>query len=151
MGKLNFIFLFILTYLFQNIFLFQKNPKTLNQICFYQLFNRNIAMHMGLTKTTLFTAQQNRLAEITKALGHPARIAILQHLLNVKGCVCGDLVDVLPLSQSTVSQHLKALKQAGIIHGDIEGVKTCYCINPKVWGEIKMSLGSFFDDYGDCC
>ncbi len=106
---------------------------------------------MGLTKTNLFTVQQNRLAEITKALGHPARIAILQHLIKVQGCICGDLVDVLPLSQSTVSQHLKELKKAGIIHGDIEGVKTCYCINPEVWQEVKLALGVFFEEYKGCC
>ena len=95
---------------------------------------------MGTTKTQLFTPQQNRIAALAKALGHPARIAILEYLLQVKGCVCGDLVDVLPLSQSTVSQHLKELKKAGIITGEIEGVRTCYCINTQVMEETKYLM-----------
>ena len=94
---------------------------------------------MGTTKSQLFTPQQNRIA-LAKALGHPARIAILEYLLQVEGCVCGDLVDVLPLSQSTVSQHLKALKNAGIISGEIEGTRTCYCINAQVWEETKLMM-----------
>ena len=99
---------------------------------------------MGTTKSNLFTPAQNRLAELTKAIGHPARIAILEYLLKVKGCVCGDLVEELPLSQSTVSQHLKALKNAGIIKGEIEGVKVCYCIDDKVWEEAKRMISHFF-------
>ncbi len=106
---------------------------------------------MGRTKSTYFSNQQNRIAELAKALGHPARIAILQHLLKVKGCVCGDLVEVLPLSQSTVSQHLKELKKVGLIHGEIEGVKTCYCINPKIWMDLKGVLGGFIGEFKSCC
>ncbi|MFT6741111.1 MAG: ArsR family transcriptional regulator, partial [Paraglaciecola sp.] len=105
---------------------------------------------MGATKTTAFSDQQNQLAAFAKALGHPARIAILQHLLTVKGCVCGDIVEILPLSQSTVSQHLKALKTAGIIKGEIEGVKTCYCINEVVWQQAGAFLGQFFEQK-HCC
>lgn len=106
---------------------------------------------MGLAKKELFTPEQNRLANLTKALGHPARIAILQHLIQTCGCVCGDLVEVLPLSQSTISQHLKALKEAEIIHGNIEGTSVCYCINPKTWAEAKLMLGQFFVDGQSCC
>lgn len=105
---------------------------------------------MGATKSTAFTDEQNQLAKITKALGHPARIAILQYLLKVEGCVCGDIVEQLPLSQSTVSQHLKALKEAGIIKGEIEGVKTCYCINVEIWEQAGAFLGQFFEQKG-CC
>ena len=106
---------------------------------------------MGLTKTNLFTEEQNRLAEMAKALAHPARIAILQYLLKVRGCVCGDIVEELPLSQSTVSQHLKALKNAGIIKGEIEGVRTCYCIDEKNLNFLIQSLGSFFNEFKSCC
>lgn len=105
---------------------------------------------MAAAKTNLFTDQQNRIAELAKALGHPARIAILQ-LLAKRGCVCGEIVDVLPLSQSTVSQHLRELKKVGIIQGEVEGVKICYCINPTVWEEIKLVFGTFFQEKGSCC
>lgn len=104
---------------------------------------------MGATKTTLFTASQNRLAELAKALGHPARIAVLQ-ILSKRGCVCGELVEELPLSQATVSQHLKALKKVGIIKGEVEGVKTCYCLNPEVMQEVNALFGRFFAQSG-CC
>lgn len=104
---------------------------------------------MGSTKSALFTAEQNRMAELAKAIGHPARIAILQILMQ-RGCVCGELVEELPLSQSTVSQHLKALKQADIIKGEITGVRTCYCINEKVWKQLNSVFGAFFNK-GVCC
>lgn len=106
---------------------------------------------MGTTKTELFTDEQKRMAALTKALGHPARIAILMHLVNINSCVCGDIVEKIPLAQSTISQHLKALKQAGIIHGDVEGAKTCYCINPKVWTEMQGMLSQFFGNFKNCC
>lgn len=105
---------------------------------------------MGTSKTDLFAPHQNQLAALAKAIGHPARIAILEHLLTVKGCVCGDLVDVLPLSQSTVSQHLKELKKAGIITGEVEGVRVCYCINEKAWQEMQDFLNQFFSKL-NCC
>ena len=105
---------------------------------------------MGVSKNSLFTKEQNRLASLAKALAHPARIAILQHLLTVQGCICGDLVEVLPLSQSTISQHLKELKKAGIITGEIEGVKTCYCINTKAWEEARLMLTGLLSNKG-CC
>jgi len=108
---------------------------------------------MGLTKTEEFTKVQNDLALLAKALGHPARIAILQFLADKKSCVCGDIVDELPLSQSTVSQHLKELKKVGLIKGDIEGPTVCYCIDAKAWAKAQKVLTSFFAAYIDttCC
>jgi ArsR family transcriptional regulator len=86
---------------------------------------------MGATKTEHFTDQQNQMATIAKALGHPARIAIIEYLMKVNECICGDIVNELPLAQPTVSQHLKELKNAGIIKGNIEGNSICYCIDEK--------------------
>jgi DNA-binding transcriptional ArsR family regulator len=108
---------------------------------------------MGLTKTAEFTKGQNDLAALAKALGHPARIAILQHLIQTRSCVCGDIVDELPLSQSTVSQHLKELRQAGLIKGEIEGPSVCYCIDEKNWKKAKKYLADLFDSYSPvtCC
>jgi len=108
---------------------------------------------MGLTKTEEFTKTQNELAVLTKALGHPARIAILQFLIKTKSCVCGDIVDELPLSQSTVSQHLKELKNSGLIKGDIDGPSVCYCIDEKTWNRAKKMIGDLFETYQgkDCC
>jgi DNA-binding transcriptional ArsR family regulator len=108
---------------------------------------------MGLTKTEEFTKAQNDLAGLTKALGHPARIAILQFLIKSKSCVCGDIVDELPLSQSTVSQHLNELKKAGLIKGDIEGPSVCYCIDEKAWSKAKKVIGELFESYKgiNCC
>ena len=108
---------------------------------------------MGLTKTEGFTKTQMDLAAMAKALGHPARIAILQFLAERKACVCGDIVDELPLSQSTVSQHLKELKGAGLIKGDIEGPSVCYCIDDKAWTKAKQVLTKLFDSHktNTCC
>lgn len=100
---------------------------------------------MGVTKTELFTANQNELANVTKALNHPARIAILQHLLKTKACINGELVQELGLAQATISQHLRELKEIGIIQGSIEGTKINYCINPSRWNEIKSLLIKFFE------
>ncbi|MFY0483055.1 ArsR/SmtB family transcription factor [Flavobacterium sp. PLA-1-15] len=86
---------------------------------------------MGATKTEHFTEQQNLIATIAKALGHPARIAIIEYLMKVNECICGDIVNELPLAQPTVSQHLKELKNAGIIKGNISGNSICYCIDEK--------------------
>ena len=88
---------------------------------------------MGLTKTEIFSDKQNRLAMMMKALAHPARIAIIKQLIKAKACICGDLVDELGLAQATISQHLKELKNAGLIKGTIEGTSVCYCIDNKVW------------------
>ena len=88
---------------------------------------------MGATKSLEFSLKENKLAKYAKALGHPARVAILKLLASRQACICGDIVDKLPLFQSTVSQHLKELKEAGLIKGDIEGAKVCYCIDGKGW------------------
>jgi DNA-binding transcriptional ArsR family regulator len=96
---------------------------------------------MGITKSDHFTDHQNELAVLAKALGHPARIAIIQYLLKVNACICGDIVNELPLSQPTISQHLKELKNAGLIKGNIEGNAICYCINESGFEKIK----SFFE------
>lgn len=122
-------------------------------IWFFQI-NRNIAIVMGATKTELFTRQQNELAAMAKAIAHPARIAILQYLVKKNACVCGDIVEELGLAQATTSQHLKELKNAGIIQGNIEGVNVCYCINPRIWKQYQERFHMFFRDVdltGKCC
>lgn len=108
---------------------------------------------MGLTKTEGFTKKQNELAMLAKALGHPARIAILQFLAAQQSCICGDIVEELPLSQSTVSQHLSELKKAGLIKGNIDGPSVCYCIDKKAWDAAKTKLTGLFDQLKDwdCC
>lgn len=109
---------------------------------------------MGTTKTEEFTIKDNKIAKYAKALGHPARVAILQILIKKQACICGDIVEELPLSQSTVSQHLKELKEAGLIKGDIEGAKVCYCIDEKEWENAKSYLGAFFASFVNktkCC
>jgi len=99
---------------------------------------------MGTRKTAVFGEIENELAELAKALGHPARVAILRELANRNVCVCGEIVDTLPLAQSTVSQHLKELKAAGLISGTVEGVKSCYCINWAALECFKTLLDDFF-------
>ena len=109
---------------------------------------------MGITKAEEFTVKDNKIAKYAKALAHPARVAILQLLLKKQTCICGDIVEELPLSQSTVSQHLKELKEAGLIKGDIEGAKVCYCIDEKEWTAAKNYLSVLFDAYSPkakCC
>ena len=108
---------------------------------------------MGLTKTEEFSKTQNDLATVSKALGHPARIAILQFLIKSKSCICGDIVEELPLSQSTVSQHLKELKNAGLIKGNIDGPSICYCIDEKNWTKAQGVINHLFESYKgqDCC
>ena len=120
--------------------------------------NRNFAIlittDMGATKSEEFTLKDNRIAAYAKALAHPARIAILRLLIQKQACICGDIVDELPLSQSTVSQHLKELKQAGLIKGDIEGATVCYCIDEKEWKAAKERINRLFDSYkgtDNCC
>ncbi len=109
---------------------------------------------MGITKTEIFTDEQNKLAVQLKAIAHPARIAILQHIIAAKACICGDLADELGLAQPTISQHLKELKNAGLIQGTIEGVSVCYCIEPKAWNNLQKELNVLFSSYKDlnsCC
>lgn len=92
---------------------------------------------MGASKTDHFTKEQNELAIMAKALGHPARVAIIEYLLKVEACICGDIVNELPLAQPTVSQHLRELKNAGIIKGNIEGNAICYCLDEKTIAKFK--------------
>lgn len=106
---------------------------------------------MGLSKTEYFTNEQLELAELAKALAHPARIAILQFLLKTNACFCGDIVDALPLAQSTVSQHLKELKKVGILKGEIEGASVCYCIDTVTWIKMGSIFNTFFTALNNAC
>lgn len=96
---------------------------------------------MGATKTEHFTQRQNEMSTIIKALGHPARIAIIEYLLKVDSCICGDIVDELPLAQPTISQHLKELKNAGLIKGSIEGNAICYCLDERAIEKLQNYFG----------
>lgn len=102
---------------------------------------------MAITKAELFKKEQKRTAELAKALAHPARIAIMEILSDKNTCICGDISEELPLAQSTVSQHLKALKQAGLIRGEVEGVRTCYCIDEEGIAELKRRFQKMIDRY----
>ncbi|MDE3235784.1 MAG: winged helix-turn-helix transcriptional regulator [Bacteroidota bacterium] len=99
---------------------------------------------MGASKVSDYSKKEITLAKYAKALSHPARIAILDLLIKRQACICGDIVEELPLSQSTVSQHLKELKAARLIKGDIEGVSVCYCIDEKEWNKAKEMIETFF-------
>ncbi len=98
---------------------------------------------MGATNTAHYTSQQIEIALINKALGHPARIAILEYLMQVNSCICGDIVNEIPLAQATISQHLKELKNANLIKGNIEGNAICYCINENAIQEIIQYFSLF--------
>lgn len=110
---------------------------------------------MGASKTADYTLIETDLARYCKALSHPARVAILQLLLERKTCICGDIVEDLPIAQSTVSQHLKELKQSGLIKGEIDGTSVCYCIDESEWIKARQLLRSFFDGFelnsNTCC
>ena len=108
---------------------------------------------MGLSKTEKFSTEQNKLATMAKALGHPARIAILEVLMKRNSCVCGEIVEELPLSQATISQHLKELKSAGLIKGSIDGPRVCYCIDNENWMNLSEYLGKFISQFHpeNCC
>ena len=110
---------------------------------------------MGASKSREFSEQDNKTANYAKALAHPARIAILKLLIEKQACICGDIVDELPLSQSTISQHLKELKTAGLITGDIEGARVCYCIDSNEWEAAKRAIVSLFESRqnfpSNCC
>ena len=109
---------------------------------------------MGLVKTEIFTDLQNEIALFAKVFGHPARVAILQHLFKIDSCVCGDLVNEIGLAQPTISQHLKELKQLGLIKGNVEGTSVCYCIETENWTKMKTVMFQFLDQdipEGDCC
>ncbi len=105
---------------------------------------------MGLTKSELFTDYQNKLALMAKALAHPARIAILEALIKKGRCVCSEIVDELPLSQSTVSQHLKAMKEAGLLKGETDGPYRCYCLDTENCKKLLDSIKTMFTS-GNCC
>jgi len=100
---------------------------------------------MPRTTTNEFRASDIKLAELAKALAHPARIAILRQLAKQNECICGEIVEVIPLAQATVSQHLKALKEVGLIDGTIDGPRSCYCINHKMLQKAEEMLGDFMD------
>ncbi|SEM06043.1 transcriptional regulator, ArsR family [Aquimarina amphilecti] len=107
---------------------------------------------MGITKTQIFDQRQNELAQIFKILGHPARIAILQYISKQNACICNDLVEEIGLAQATISQHLKELKNIGLIKGEVEGKSMCYCINIDKWNELQKDLNSFFNTTKqNCC
>ncbi len=111
---------------------------------------------MASAKTDTFTQEEQDLAAIAKALSHPARIAILKILAAQNACICGEIVEILPLAQSTVSQHLKELKNAGLIKGTIDGPKSCYCINREAFEKLHGDFGSLFtslkkENTTNCC
>lgn len=109
---------------------------------------------MGLTKTEIFTEEQNQIALFAKVFGNPARVAILQHLFKTNACVCGDLLDEIGLAQPTISQHLKELKHQGLIKGNMEGKSVCYCIDPENWTKMKKVMTTFLNTdlpEPDCC
>ncbi len=110
---------------------------------------------MGLSKTEIFTEQQNEISKFAKVFGHPARVAILQHLFKMDACVCGDLVNEIGLAQPTISQHLKELKNLGLIKGTIEGTRVCYCIDVKNWTKMKQIMSGFLNQdiaiKEECC
>ncbi len=109
---------------------------------------------MGAVKNELFTDRQNEIARFAKAFAHPARVAILQYLFRMDACVCGDIVSEVGLAQPTISQHLKELRQLGLIKGTVEGTSVCYCIDTDDWGEMKTVMTDFLDQdlsAVDCC
>ncbi len=100
---------------------------------------------MGIAKTEIFSLQLNEIACFSKALGHPARVAILQHLFKINSCICGDLVLEIGLAQATISQHLKILKSLGLIKGNVEGTSVCYCIDTENWLKMKHIISGFIN------
>ena len=111
---------------------------------------------MGISKSDFFTEEQNEISNLMKALGHPARIAIIQFLLKKESCICGDIVSELPLSQPTISQHLKELKNVNIIKGSVEGNSICYCLNletlEKIQNYVQLTIsGATKCKPGECC
>ena len=105
---------------------------------------------MAYTKKDEFTQEEIWIADIAKALSHPARVSILKILSKMNVCICGDIVELLPLSQSTVSQHLKELKRVGLIKGEIEGPKVCYCLNEKIISKAKKEMDKLFQIVCEC-
>lgn len=108
---------------------------------------------MGITKSQLFTEEQNKLAQLFKVFSHPARIAILEYIGNQNSCICNDLVDELGLAQATISQHLKELKSIALIKGTIEGKSLCYCLNIPQWNLLQKQFNNFINTTtkSKCC
>lgn len=109
---------------------------------------------MGITKTEGFTEEVTDMANVLKALGHPARLSIMQFLASSSSCVCNDIVEELPLAQPTISRHLSELKKVGLIQGSIEGKNICYCINQEKWQEVQMyinELNAVMQSQNNCC
>ncbi|TAI47235.1 ArsR/SmtB family transcription factor [Flagellimonas allohymeniacidonis] len=107
---------------------------------------------MGVTKTHIFSVQQNDLAQAAKVLAHPARIAILEHISKQEACICNDLVDVIGLAQPTISQHLNEIKKIGLLKGTFEGKNLCYCIDQDRWMELQQAFHDFFSNINrNCC
>lgn len=109
---------------------------------------------MGVTKTEFYTTEQIELAQLAKVLGHPARIAIIQQVIQAQSCICGELVEEIGLAQPTISQHLRELKQAGILQGKVEGTSVCYCLNTATWQRVTSVFGKLFATAADklgCC
>jgi len=131
------------------------SDQWLDKYFFHSHINRNFTINMGTTKTAEYSLKELSIAKYAKALSHPARIAILNLLLKKQTCICGDIVDDLPLSQSTVSQHLKELKEAGLIKGNIDGASVCYCIDEKEWRKAQKQMNDLFEKIviksASCC
>jgi ArsR family transcriptional regulator len=110
---------------------------------------------MSTAADSAFETDPTQLAPRLKALAHPARLSIIEILAEHNECICGEIVDDLPLAQSTVSQHLKALKEVGLVQGTVDGPRTCYCLDPDAIAGLEDDLGAFFDGLsstaGDCC
>lgn len=106
---------------------------------------------MPITKIAGFRAKDARLASMAKALAHPARVAIMRTLAKRDACVCGEIVEALPIAQATVSQHLKELKNAGLVEGTVEGPSSCYCLNKDAVGDLARAMNAFFDELGGGC
>ncbi len=108
------------------------------------MYDNNMETHYDL-------AQYEPLARACKALAHPARLALLRHIAERESCICGELVTLMPLSQATVSQHLKVLKEAGLISGTIDGPKSCYCVNSEAMARLRGRIEELFGDIQSCC
>jgi len=130
----------------------------LQKFILFSNINRNITIDkkikMGVSKTEMYTDLQNNIALYAKVFGHPARVAILEYLFNLKACVCGDLVSEIGLAQPTISQHLKELKNLGLIKGNVEGTSVCYCIDEENWSKMKIIMLEFLNQdisKNSCC
>ncbi|MEZ4810206.1 MAG: metalloregulator ArsR/SmtB family transcription factor [Allomuricauda sp.] len=107
---------------------------------------------MGTSKTFMFSPKQNELAQVAKVLAHPARVAILEYISKQDACICNDLVDIIGLSQPTISQHLNEIKKIGLLKGNFEGKNLCYCINQERWEELQQTFHVFFANINhNCC